>query len=118
MTKLNRLTFLALIGAVLFLTIGLAAPLLLLEPTDPPTSPLSTAIPTATLEHCVDLNPANGNQLEHLPGIGPTLAWRIAEHIAVNGPFESVDDLTQVDGISAETVNGLRHLVCEELAQE
>ena len=114
MTRLNRLTFLALIGAVLLLAVGLAAPLLSLEPTDPPTSP----IPTATLEHCVDLNTANGNQLEHLPGIGPTLAWRIAEHIAVNGPFKSVDDLAQVDGISTEAVDGLRHLVCEELVQE
>ena len=113
MTRLNRLTFLALIGAVLLLAVGLAAPLLSIKPADPPTSP----IPTATLEHCVDLNTANGNQLEHLPGIGPTLAWRIAEHIAVNGPFESVDDLAQVDGISDEAVDRLRHLVCEELAQ-
>ncbi len=114
MTKLNRLTFLALVGVVLWLAVGLAAPLLSIEPTEPSTTPILTA----TLTHCVDLNTANGNQLEHLPGIGPTLAWRIAEHIAVNGPFESVDDLAQVDGISAEVVDGLRHLVCEQLVQE
>ena len=49
--------------------------------------------------------------------IGPTLAWRIAEHIAVNGPFETVADLSQVDGISDEAVDRLRHLVCEELSE-
>ena len=114
MTKLNRLTFLALVAAALLLAIALTILLLSIEPAAPPV----ISIPTATLENCIDLNTANGYQLEHLPGIGPTLAWRIAEHIAINGPFESVDDLTQVNGISAETVDRLRHLVCEELAQE
>ncbi len=115
MTRLKRLTFLALIGAVLWLAVGLAAPLLSVESPEPPAS---TPAPTATLENCVDLNTANGYQLEHLPGIGPTLAWRIAEHIAINGPFESVDGLANVDGISTATVDGLRHLVCDDLAQE
>ena len=65
----------------------------------------------------LSFNTANGYQLEHLPGIGPTLAWRIAEHIATHGPFETVDDLAQVDGISAEAVDRLRPFVCEELTQ-
>ena len=48
----------------------------------------------------VDLNTADAAQLESLPGIGPSLADRIVAYRAINGPFASVDDLLDVNGIT------------------
>jgi len=48
----------------------------------------------------VDLNAADAAQLESLPGIGPSLADRIVAYRAINGPFASVDDLLDVNGIT------------------
>jgi competence protein ComEA len=36
-----------------------------------------------------------------LPGVGPSLARRIVEYRAANGPFQMADDLQNVAGIGA-----------------
>ena len=58
----------------------------------------------------MDLNSANQDELETLPGIGPKLA---AEIIAYRSrtPFASVDDLTNVSGIGPKKLEGVRSLV-------
>ncbi len=56
----------------------------------------------------VELNRATAAELESLPGIGPALARRIVAWRAQNGPFRSVDALSQVPGIGAATVERLR----------
>lgn len=56
----------------------------------------------------VDLNRATAAELESLPGIGPALARRIVAWRAQNGPFRSVDALSQVPWIGAATVERLR----------
>jgi competence protein ComEA len=48
----------------------------------------------------VDLNVADENELETLPGIGPALAGRIVEFRETNGPFSSLDDLLDVGGMT------------------
>jgi competence protein ComEA len=59
----------------------------------------------------VDLNRADAAALEALPGVGATLAGRIIDYRTTHGPFQSVDQLDDVDGIGAETLAELRSLV-------
>ena len=59
----------------------------------------------------VDLNRADAQDLEALPGVGPALAARILELRGRLGRFSSVDQLTSVRGIGATTVERLRPLV-------
>ncbi|NNF04511.1 MAG: ComEA family DNA-binding protein [Rhodothermales bacterium] len=59
----------------------------------------------------LDLNGASAADLEHLPGIGPALAGRIIAWRTENGPFEAVDQLTDVSGIGVKTLEKLRAMV-------
>jgi len=52
----------------------------------------------------VDLNAADQKTLEALPGIGPALAKKIIEA----RPFQSVDDLSKVKGLSKAKVEALK----------
>ena len=56
----------------------------------------------------VDINRADTNKLESLPGIGPSLAAAIVEHRDREGPFRSVDDLLDVAGIGPAKLDQLR----------
>lgn len=56
----------------------------------------------------VDLNRAVLEELESLPGIGPTLARRILESRRREGPFRKAEDLLRVKGIGPATLARLR----------
>jgi competence ComEA-like helix-hairpin-helix protein len=47
----------------------------------------------------MDLNRADPEALELIPGIGPSLAKRIVEDRARNGEFSSISDVERVPGI-------------------
>lgn len=47
----------------------------------------------------INLNTASATELETINGVGKTTAQRIIEHRTSNGPFESVENLQDVDGI-------------------
>jgi competence protein ComEA len=47
----------------------------------------------------ININTADKNALDKLPGIGPALAERIVEYRKNNGPFRDVSDLKKVSGI-------------------
>lgn len=59
----------------------------------------------------INLNHANESELQQLPGIGPALAEQIIERRNVEGPYQSVDELSEVSGISDRMVDELRELV-------
>lgn len=59
----------------------------------------------------LDLNRATADELDELPGIGPTIAAAIVEHRERHGPFRSVDDLLEVPGIGPTRLERLRDLV-------
>ncbi len=47
----------------------------------------------------VNVNRADAEALDSLPGVGPVLAARIVADRTANGPFSSLSDLARVDGI-------------------
>jgi competence protein ComEA len=59
----------------------------------------------------INVNVASAEELEELPGIGPTLAAAIVEDRERNGPFTSVDDLNRVPGIGDGRLAPIRELV-------
>ena len=54
------------------------------------------------------INVNTASEREALPGIGPALAERIVSHREANGPFKSLDDLTDVPGIGKAKLEALR----------
>jgi competence protein ComEA len=59
----------------------------------------------------VDLNSASLEQLDALPGIGPTTAQKILDFRQAHGPFHSVAELDAVPGIGQGRIEQLRGLV-------
>lgn len=58
----------------------------------------------------VSLNTADAQQLQQLPGIGPSLAARIIEFRTKNGPFTSLSDLDAVSGIGPSILANIEGL--------
>ncbi len=56
----------------------------------------------------VDVNRAEWPELAQLPNIGPTLAGRIVESRAAEGPYVDHDDLMRVKGIGPKTLEKIR----------
>ncbi len=74
-------------------------------------SPGDTSPTRTTLPLIIDINRANADELDRLPGIGPKTAKAIIEHRTRNGPFASVDDLLAVRGIGPATLAEIRNWV-------
>jgi len=47
----------------------------------------------------ININTADKNELDTLPGVGPSLAERILEYRQTNGSFSDIEDLKKVTGI-------------------
>ena len=62
----------------------------------------------------LDLNRARQAELVQLPGVGPVLAERIVSFRETRGPFRAINDLRQVSGIGAKTLEKIRPWVCVE----
>ncbi len=60
----------------------------------------------------VNINSANGDELQSLTGIGPSMAGRIIEYREQNGGFRKVEDLKNVSGIGERTFEKLKDKVC------
>lgn len=59
----------------------------------------------------INLNKADENELQNLPGIGPSKAAAIMEYRETNGPFKSVEDLKNISGIGDKTFDKLKDLI-------
>jgi competence protein ComEA len=55
----------------------------------------------------IDPNRATAEELELLPGVGPSLAKRIVAERAAGGPFREARDLRRVKGIGEKTLKRL-----------
>jgi competence protein ComEA len=58
-----------------------------------------------------NINSADLDALIALPGIGPALARRIVEHREEHGPFSSVEQLIDIQGIGSRNIDEFRHLI-------
>ncbi len=56
----------------------------------------------------LNINTANARELDTLPKIGPTLAEKIISYRQTDGPFDSVDDLENISGITSTIIDGFR----------
>lgn len=59
----------------------------------------------------ININTASRDQLESLPGIGAVKAGNIMSYREQHGPFQSIEELLEVSGIGAKTLEGLRDLI-------
>jgi len=59
----------------------------------------------------LDLNSATPDQLEQLPGIGPSAAQNIVNFRTKSGPFRRVEDLLAIHGISQRKLDEIRPYV-------
>lgn len=78
------------------------------ETTAASTGDASTPDSTAAL---LNINTASTAELETLKGIGKALAQRIVDYRAENGPFQTVEDLRNVKGISAGVFDAIEPLI-------
>lgn len=85
-------------------------PVIIQQVTSPPTFSGETAAPTQSKSTGIsstgkiNINTASAALLDTLPGVGPVLAQRIVDYRESVGPFHSVSDLTNVEGIGSATL--------------
>lgn len=56
----------------------------------------------------LNINTATAQELQRIPGMNQNLAQNIIDYRTVNGPYESIDDLTKVSGIEKQRIDSLR----------
>lgn len=65
-------------------------------------------INSARTDTIVNINSANAEELQKLPGIGPSIANNIIRYRNENGKFNSIDDLLHVRGIGKSRLDNIR----------
>lgn len=62
-------------------------------------------------DYLIDINHATAEELETLPGIGPTLAMRIVQYRDEHGPFQTIEDIMNVSGIGPTTFDLIKDYI-------
>lgn len=82
------------------------------EATSVPPTPSSRSAPTATRAPSkININTASVDELDTLPGIGPSLAQRIVDYRTQNGDFKTIEDIKKVRGIGDALFNQIKDLI-------
>ena len=76
----------------------------------------SRRIPTAISGslQAVNINTADVNELQSIPGIGPLLAKKIVDHRDRYGPFRRPEEILVIDGISEKRFREFRSFILIE----
>jgi competence protein ComEA len=72
---------------------------------------VASAPNTPSASGVVNINRASVNELDSLPGVGPSTAQAIVDYRSANGPFGSPEDLLNVKGIGPAKFEAMRKLV-------
>jgi len=59
----------------------------------------------------VNINTASAEELDALPGIGPTTAQSIVDYRVQHGPFEFIQDIQNVPGVGPATYEEIKDLI-------
>ncbi|WP_275060688.1 ComEA family DNA-binding protein [Fervidobacterium islandicum] len=59
----------------------------------------------------ININTATSEELQKLPGIGPTKAQAIIDYRTANGPFKTIEEIRNVKGIGEKTFEKLKELI-------
>ncbi|MDP2777408.1 MAG: helix-hairpin-helix domain-containing protein, partial [Anaerolineales bacterium] len=84
-----------------------------------PGSPGTDDFPSATAEpsnsntdtELININTAALEDLDSLPGIGPTNAQRIIDYRTENGPFSTIEEIMDVSGVGPATFDEIKDLI-------
>ncbi len=71
-------------------------------------------LPLENKPKLLNINTADGKELQSLPGIGESMAERILEYREEHGSFSSVEELTDVKGIGEKTLEKLKPFIAVE----
>ncbi len=77
-------------------------------PTQEEGFPNVTIIDDNDVSGVININVANSEALETLPGIGPATAQNIIDYRDENGPFEAIEDIMNVSGIGESTFDEIK----------
>jgi competence protein ComEA len=81
------------------------------QPVETPGVNLPGETPTPSSEDLININTASLEELDSLPGIGPTTAQKIIDYRDANGPFGQIEDIMNVSGIGPATFEELKDLI-------
>ncbi|WP_330937856.1 helix-hairpin-helix domain-containing protein [Bacillus licheniformis] len=59
----------------------------------------------------VNINTASSEELQAIPGIGPSKAEAVIEYREENGPFHTVEDITNVSGIGEKSFERIKSAI-------
>ena len=62
-------------------------------------------------QELININTASVEELDSLPGIGPTIAQRIIDYRDENGPFQTIEDILNVSGVGPSTFDQIKDLI-------
>ena len=63
------------------------------------------------IDHRISINQANLEELQTLPGIGPSIASKIIEYRNENGLFQKLEDIMLIKGIKQSIFNKIKDLI-------
>lgn len=113
--KIVMFIIIALVGIALgiYLEIGVSMPFEITAVPDVTPMPESTQYIIAyDDEGRLDINMATKEELDTIKGIGEATAEKIIEYREEHGPFDAIEELTNISGIGMETVERMRESIC------
>lgn len=72
---------------------------------------VSTQGPSTSSADLININTATLQELDSLPGIGPTTAQKIIDYRQQHGPFRQIEEIMNVSGIGPATFDRIKDLI-------
>ena len=72
----------------------------------------SSSTSSSSSSDLVNINTADADELDTLPGVGPAIAQAIIDDREANGAFTSIEDIMRVSGIGEAKFANMKDLIC------